>query len=106
MLGKDFSVLCSQGLNGVEPTRPRQVDRPEAHGTTMRAWLVDDKNGASAGSLEALLRELEERPGTGLRLLGASPFQPDFTAAMRKLVPELLDLLVIHECFWPEGPWT
>jgi hypothetical protein len=41
-----------------------------------------------------------------LRLLGASPFQTDFAAAMRKLVPELLDVLVIHERFWPEGPWT
>jgi hypothetical protein len=72
----------------------------------MRVWLVDDKNEASAGSLEAVLRQLEERPGTGLCLLGASPFQPDFPASMRKLVPELLDLLVIHERFWPEGPWT
>ncbi len=68
----------------------------------MRVWLVDDKRGDSAGSLQTLLRQLEERPGTGLRLLGASAFQPDFVAAMRKLVPELLDLLVIQERAWPE----
>lgn len=72
----------------------------------MRVWLVDDKRGDSAGSLQALLRQLEERPGTDLRLLGASAFQPDFAAAMRKLVPELLDVLVIQERACPEGAWT
>jgi response regulator NasT len=72
----------------------------------MRVWLVDDKRGESAGSLHVLLRQLEERPSTGLRLLGASTFQPDFAAAMRKLVPDLLDVLVIQERGWPEGAWT
>jgi hypothetical protein len=72
----------------------------------MRVWLVDEKSGAVGGNLEAMLRQLEERPGTGLRLLGATPFQADFTQAMRKLVPDLLDLLLINERAWPEGAWT
>jgi hypothetical protein len=72
----------------------------------MRVWLVDDKRGDSAGGLHALLRQLEERPGSSLRLLGVSCFQPDFAAAMRKLVPELLNVLVIHERAWPEEAWT
>ena len=50
----------------------------------MRVWLVDEKRGEEAGSLEALLRRLEGLPGTGLRLLGVSPHQADFPAAMRK----------------------
>jgi response regulator NasT len=72
----------------------------------MRVWLVDDKRGDGGGSLEALLKQLEGRPGGGLRLLGASSFQPDFAAAMRKLVPDLLDVLVIQERGWPEAAWT
>ena len=72
----------------------------------MRVWLVDDKSGAGGASLETLLRQLEERPGTGLRLLGASPFQIDFGQAMRKLVPDLLDIVIINESAWPEGAWT
>src|SRR5437763_111214 len=72
----------------------------------MRVWLVDDQGADSAGGLHALLRQLEARPGTGLRLLGASSFQPDFAAALRKLVPELLDVLVIQERAWPEEAWS
>jgi response regulator NasT len=72
----------------------------------MRVWLVDGKSGASAGSLEGLLKTLEIRPGSSLRLLGASCLQPDFTEAMRKLVPDLLDLIVINEEVWPEEAWT
>jgi AmiR/NasT family two-component response regulator len=72
----------------------------------MRVWLVDRKQDTGAGCLETLLRQLETRPGGNLRLLGASPFQPDFAAAMRKLVPDLLDLVVINEHAWPETAWS
>jgi hypothetical protein len=72
----------------------------------MRVWLVDDKGSPSQHVLEDLLRELEGRSGTGLRLLGVSSFQPDFPEAVAKLVPDLLDLLVISEPVWPEGVWT
>jgi len=69
----------------------------------MRVWLVDDEKTGSAGRLEVLLRQLEARPDTELRLVRASPFQADFVASMRKLLPDLLDLLVIHESVWPEN---
>jgi len=73
----------------------------------MQLWLVDEKSASGAGSsLETLLRQLEERPGSGLRLIGTSPFQPDFGEAMRKLVPDLLDMVVINERVWPAGPCT
>ncbi len=81
--------------------------RNEHHAATMRLWLVDEKSAPGAGSnLETVLRQLEERSGTGLRLVGTSPFQTDFCEAMRKLVPDLLDMLVIHEPVWPEGACT
>jgi len=70
----------------------------------MRVWLVDEKNTGSSG-LEALLRQLEERIGADARLLGASVFQPDLAAAMRKLVPDLLDVLVLNEQVCPDGAW-
>ena len=41
----------------------------------MRVWLVDQRNGDEAGSVEALLRELAKRPGSPLQLVGASPYQ-------------------------------
>lgn len=72
----------------------------------MRVWLVDDRHEAEAGSMEALLRHLEARAESGVQIVGGSPFQPDFASAMRKLVPDLLDVLVINERIWPEGPWT
>jgi response regulator NasT len=72
----------------------------------MRVWLVDQKQDGGAGSLEGLLRQLEARAGSGLRLLGASPLQPDFVAAMRKLVPDLLDVVVLNEPAWPESAWS
>jgi hypothetical protein len=73
----------------------------------MRLWLVDEKSPSGGGSsLETVLRQLEERPGSGLRLLGTSPFQLDFGEAMRKLVPDLLDLVVINERAWPVGACT
>jgi AmiR/NasT family two-component response regulator len=72
----------------------------------MRIWLVDEKNGAGSSVLETTLRRLEQRPETSLRLLGSSPFQPDFAEAMRKLSPDLLDILVVNERAWPEGTST
>jgi AmiR/NasT family two-component response regulator len=70
----------------------------------MRVWLVDEKNTGSSG-LEASLRQLEERIGAEVRLLGASVFQPDLAAAMRKLVPDLLDVLILNEQVCPDGSW-
>jgi response regulator NasT len=72
----------------------------------MRVWLVDDKRGDAGGGLESLLHRLEALPGTDLRVVGVSTYQPDFPAAMRKLMPELLDLLVINERVWPEHAWS
>jgi response regulator NasT len=72
----------------------------------MRVWLVDNKRGEEAGNLEALLHQLEAFPGGGLRLLGTSPYQPDFLTAMRKLVPDLLDLVLINERGWPDEAWS
>jgi response regulator NasT len=72
----------------------------------MQLWLVDEKGASGAGSLESVLRQLEQRPGSGLRLIGTSPFQPDFGEAMRKLVPDLLDIVVINETAWPEDGCT
>ena len=71
----------------------------------MRVWLVDDRKGESPSGLELLVRQAAERPGCALRLIGVSSFQADFLDSMRKLVPELLDLLIINERTWPEGPW-
>src|SRR5262249_50842099 len=90
--------------NHRQTARPDKTEPPEF--AALRVWLVDEKNNAVAGGLEALLRQLEGRPGAGVGLLGACPFQPDFPASMRKLVPDLLDVLVVQERAWPEGPWT
>jgi response regulator NasT len=65
----------------------------------MRVWLVDEKRGNESGSLQTLLSQLAERPETGLTLLGNAPYRPDFAAAMRSLMP---DLIVINEQSWPE----
>jgi hypothetical protein len=70
----------------------------------LRVWLVDEKPSPDGGRLADQLRQLED--ANRLRLLGTSPFQPDFPAAMRKLAPELLDLLVVNEAVWPVEAWT
>src|SRR5437879_2364019 len=73
----------------------------------MRVWLVDEKNASTGSSgLETVLRQLEERSANGLRLVGTSPFHADFGEAMRKLVPDLLDLVVINERVWPVSGCT
>jgi response regulator NasT len=77
--------------------------RNEHHAPTMRLWLVDEKSApGDPSSLETVLRHLEERSASGLRLVGVSPYHADFTEAIRKLLPDLLDLLVINEQTWPE----
>jgi response regulator NasT len=72
----------------------------------MRVWLVDKKQGRDPGNLELHLRQLQSRPGAGLHLLGTSPFHADFAAAMGKLVPDLLDVIVINGDAWPDEAWT
>lgn len=69
----------------------------------MRVWLVDDQTGDKSGSLSSLLRRLQDRPETGLQIVGTCSFQPDFTTAMGKLLPDLLDLIVLRGAAWPEG---
>src|SRR4051794_38279423 len=70
----------------------------------MRVWLVDDRAGGEPSALENALRQLETRPGVDCRLLGVSTIQQDFAESMRKLVPDLVDVLVIHERALPNGP--
>ena len=70
----------------------------------LRVWLVDEKPSPDDGRLADQLRQLEE--SGALRLLGTSPYQPDFAPAMRKLAPDLLDLLVVSEAAWPVEAWT
>src|SRR5688572_1720809 len=72
----------------------------------MRVWLVDRKQGSEVSALEACLRQLQAKPGAGLHLLGTSPFHSDFAAAMAKLVPDLLDLIVINGAAWPDEAWS
>jgi two-component system, response regulator / RNA-binding antiterminator len=71
----------------------------------MRVWLIDDKQAGSPSALEELLRRLQDQLDTGLRLLGSSAFQPNLAASLRKLVPDLLDVIIINERACPDGPW-
>jgi response regulator NasT len=68
----------------------------------MRVLLVGDKSGPDAGTFEALLRQLEECPGSTLRLLGSAPFQSDTAQEIRQLLPDMLDLVIIKERAWPD----
>jgi response regulator NasT len=68
----------------------------------MRLWLIEDRRGQEAGTLEALLRPLAARPDTGLSLLGACPVRPDTLAALRSLRP---DAVLLDEAGCPEGSW-
>ena len=73
----------------------------------MRVWLVDDdKNGEAPSAPKALLRQLEDRPGGALQLVGFSPFHADFTVAMNKLLPDLLDIIVLNERACPDVCWS
>lgn len=70
----------------------------------MRVWVVDDQNCENLGTLGNVLGLLQERPGSGVQVLGNSGFQADFAAAMGKLLPDLLDLILVREAAWPAGP--
>src|SRR5262249_51606650 len=72
-----------------------------SQGIIMRVWLVDEKRGEDSASLQTSLKQLADRPETGLTLLGSAPYRSDFAAAMRSLMP---DLIVIDERSWPEDP--
>jgi two-component system, response regulator PdtaR len=62
----------------------------------MRVWLVDDCNGVP-GTLDALLRQLESFPGSGLRILGSSPCRSGQFKEIQALAPESPDLIVVRE---------
>jgi hypothetical protein len=67
----------------------------------MRVWLVDEQQGETAPPLESVLRQLAERAGGRMVLLGWSPLRPGLFA---ELGGWQLDLLVIREGCWPSGP--
>ena len=67
----------------------------------MRVWLVEEQHGASPSPLEALLRQLAERQGPRLSLLGTGLLQPGQVAELRGWQ---LDVVVIPERCWPSGP--
>jgi len=43
----------------------------------MRVWLVDEQPGESSPPLEPVLRQLAERAGGRMTLLGCGPSAPD-----------------------------
>lgn len=67
----------------------------------MRVWLVDDQSTEKPLSLGNLLRQLQDTPGTNLQVVGCCAYQTDFATAMSKLLPDLLDLIVVREPAWP-----
>ena len=67
----------------------------------MRVWVVDDRAEQTPDALGGQLRQLESEPAAGVRVLGVSCHQPDFVTAIGKLVPDLLDVLVIRDDAWP-----
>jgi ANTAR domain len=67
----------------------------------MRVWLVDEPQGESPPPLEPVLRQLAERAGGRMTLLGCGPPRPGLAAELRGWQ---LDLLVIRGACWPDGP--
>jgi hypothetical protein len=67
----------------------------------MRVWLVDEQQGDLPPPLEPALRQLAERAGGRLTLLGCGPLRPGLAADLRGWQ---LDLLVVREACWPDGP--
>jgi response regulator NasT len=67
----------------------------------MRVWLVDEPQGDAPPPLEPVLRQLAERAGGRMTLLGCGPLRPGLAAELRGWQ---LDLLVVREACWPEGP--
>jgi hypothetical protein len=66
----------------------------------MRVWLVDEQQGGAGSPLELTLRQLAQCGGR-LTLLGCGPFRPGLPAELRGWQ---LDLLVVSEPCWPDGP--
>ncbi len=65
----------------------------------MRVWLVDEQQGNAGPPLEPVLRQLAD--AGRLTLLGCGPLRPGLPAELRGWQ---LDLLVVREASWPEGP--
>jgi AmiR/NasT family two-component response regulator len=66
----------------------------------MRVWLVDEQRGDAGPPLEPLLRQLAERQGERLMLLGCGPVRPGLATELRGWQ---LDVVVVHEACWPDG---
>jgi hypothetical protein len=69
----------------------------------MRVWLVDEQHGSGGSPLQAVLRQLAERAGGPLTLLGCGAVRPGLAAELRGWQ---LDLLVVHESSWSDTPET
>jgi response regulator NasT len=67
----------------------------------MRVWLVDEQQGEPHTPLEAVLRQVAERAGGRMTLLGTGPLRPGLLTELRGWQ---LDLVVIREAHWPQGP--
>jgi hypothetical protein len=67
----------------------------------MRVWLVDQQQGGPGPPLEPILRQLAERAGGRLALLGCGPLRPGLLAELRGWQ---LDLVVVNEACWPTDP--
>jgi hypothetical protein len=66
--------------------------------TTMRIWLVAERQGGEAGNLERALRHAVEQESPGC-LLEAQPLSTHFLSDLRSWNP---DILTIHEPSWPD----
>jgi hypothetical protein len=67
----------------------------------MRVWLVDEPQGEGCSPLEPMLRQVAERAAGGMTLLGCGPLRPSLVGELRGWQ---LDLLVVREPCWPDGP--
>jgi hypothetical protein len=67
----------------------------------MRVWLVDEAQGESCPPLEPVLRQVAERAAGRMTFLGCGPLRPALLADLRGWQ---LDLLVVREPCWPDGP--
>jgi len=67
----------------------------------MRVWLVDEPQGESCPPLEPVLRQLADRAAGRMTFLGCGPVRPGLAADLRGWQ---LDLLVVREACWPDGP--
>jgi response regulator NasT len=67
----------------------------------MRVWLVDEPQGEGCPPLEQMLRQVAERAAGAMTLLGCGPLRPSLVAELRGWQ---LDLLVVRDPCWPDGP--